>query len=231
MKSIRKKIAFALVVFLLVFILAEIFFSFQEFFSFHYLKKEYVWIQGLASGSPWLSRIGFFLFFVLSSVFFLPTTTLTIIVAGVLFGFVEGFILAFLSSLAGAGVGFLISRNLFGVHFQKMFHSRLEFVNQQLREKGARYIFLCRILPGIPFSLTNFLMGLSVVRFNTFLTVSALAILPKTLMYVNAGTQIASLQSPSEVLSLRVLLSFAALALLPWVGEFCRGKKLLSKFN
>ena len=231
MKAIRKKIVIFIVGFLLVFVLAEFFFNFQEHFSFYYLKKEYAWIQGLAQASPWLSSFGFFLFFVLSCVFFLPTTTLNIIAAGVIFGFVKGSLLAFLSSLVGAGVGFLISRKLFGVRFQKVFHSRLELINRQLREKGARYIFLCRMLPGIPFSLTNFLMGLSVVHFNTFLTVSAVAFLPKIFLYVNAGTQIASLQSPSEILSFRVLLSFGVLAFLPWVGEICRGKNLLSKVN
>jgi pyruvate/2-oxoglutarate dehydrogenase complex dihydrolipoamide dehydrogenase (E3) component len=85
---------------------------------------------------------------------------------------------------------------------------------------GAFYLFSLRLVPVFPFFAVNLLMGLTPIRTWTYYWVSQIGMILGTVVYVNAGTQLAQIDTPADIASPGLLASFAALGLLPWVGKW-----------
>ena len=96
---------------------------------------------------------------------------------------------------------------------------------------GALYLFTLRLIPAVPFFAVNLMMGLTQLRAWTFYWVSQLGMLPATLVFVNAGTQLARLQNLRDVLSPALILSFALLGLVPWAARLALGVVQRRKVN
>src|SRR5207302_9223230 len=92
---------------------------------------------------------------------------------------------------------------------QRRFGDRLEPVNRGVEKDGGYYLFSLRLVPIVPFFLINLGMGLTPMRVTTFVAVSWLGMLLGTFLYVNAGTELATLDSPADLLSWPILLSLA----------------------
>lgn len=228
--KIRQKLILSLV-FLLVFLVGiELVFHFQNHLSFAYVQQEHEWLAQLAAQSIWKMPLLYVLLFWGISALFLPITTLMVIAAGAVFGFWTGLGLAVFSSLSGGCLGFFLARYFFRRPLQSHFHARLLPLNHELQNHGGAYVFLLRMLPGVPFSLTNLLMGVSTVLFPDFLMYSFLGLTPRIALYVNAGTQVASVGSASDILSPAVLASLALLGLLPVLTRWVT-KRLKAKFS
>ena len=95
-----------------------------------------------------------------------------------------------------------------------------------MNRDGAFYLFTLRLVPVFPFFLINLAMGLTPIKVRTFYWVSQAGMLAGTVVYVNAGTQLAKIDSLSGILSPALLGSFALLGLFPLVA-----KKMLELFN
>ena len=145
----------------------------------------------------------------------LPGAEVLTIAAGALFGLVEGIALVSFASSIGAALAFLMSRLLLRTIVERRFSERVGMLSRGIEQEGAFYLFALRLIPIIPFFLINLLMGLTRLRLMTFYWVSQIGMLPATAVYVNAGLQLGQVRSLSGILSLRVLLSFAALGMLP----------------
>ena len=139
--------------------------------------------------------------------------------AGALFGLVEGTILVSFASSIGATIGFWLSRFLLRDVVGRLFSRQIRIVNEGIARDGAFYLFALRMLPFLPYSLTNLLMGLTEMPARKFYWVSQLGMLPATVVYVNAGTQLAHLDNLSGVVSPRMIGAFALLAMLPWMAK------------
>ena len=125
-----------------------------------------------------------------------------------------------LGSTTGAAFCFLISRFLLKDFVQKKFHSKLKAINKGFKKEGAFYCFSLRLIPVFPFFMVNLLMGVTPISLRSFVTASFLGMLPGSLVYVNAGKQLAHIQSPAELFSPLIVLSFLLLAFLPWIMKW-----------
>ncbi len=161
----------------------------------------------------------FFLVYVAATAFSLPGAALLTLLAGALFGVVEGTIIVSFASTIGATLSFLGSRFLLRDWVQARFGKRLKPINEGVAKDGAFYLFSLRLIPVVPFFLINLAMGLTTIRTRTFYWVSQVGMLLGTIVYVNAGTQLAQIQSLGDIASPALLASFAALGLLPWVAR------------
>jgi pyruvate/2-oxoglutarate dehydrogenase complex dihydrolipoamide dehydrogenase (E3) component/uncharacterized membrane protein YdjX (TVP38/TMEM64 family) len=185
--------------------------------------------QGLAdfeaqrSAAPLLTGGLFLLLYVLVTALSLPGAAVMTIAAGALFGLAWGTVLVSFASSIGATLAFMVSRYLMRDSVQKRFGDRLQAVNDGIEKDGAFYLFTLRLVPVFPFFLINLLMGLTPIRAATFYWVSQVGMLAGTLVYVNAGTQLAQLDSLTGILSPSLLLSFALLGIFPLIA-----KKILS---
>jgi uncharacterized membrane protein YdjX (TVP38/TMEM64 family) len=160
----------------------------------------------------------------------LPVAAPLSLVAGALFGRWLGTAAVSVGSTCGATLAFLSSRYLFRDAVQRRFGDRLRPLNDGVRRDGAFYLFTLRLVPAVPFFLINLGMGLTPIRVITFVWVSWLGMLPGTFAYVNAGTALGSIESPTGILSPGVLAAFAVVGLLPLALRLtARGVRSLRK--
>lgn len=173
----------------------------------------------LRAAHPLPLAAAFFAVYVLVTALSLPGAAVLTLAAGALFGFLWGSLIVSFASSLGAVLAFLTSRYLLRDRIQARFGERLQAINRGVAKEGAFYLFTLRLVPLFPFFLVNLLMGLTPIRARTFYWVSQLGMLAGTLVYVNAGTRLAQLQSLSGILSPALLLSFALLGIFPLLAK------------
>ena len=196
---------------------------------FHYDLNQLLTLEGLKGSmdqfgewreqSPTLVIGGFFALYVLVAALSLPGAAILTLAAGALFGLVEGFIIVSFASSIGALLAFLVSRYLLRDSIKKKFPERLKAIDEGVQKEGAFYLFTLRLVPVFPFFLVNLLMGVTGIKAWTFYWVSQLGMLAGTVVYVNAGTQLADIESLSGILSPKLIFSFVLLGLLPLIGK------------
>lgn len=138
---------------------------------------------------------------------------------GALFGLGVGTLLVSFASSIGATLAFLASRFLFRDWVQGRYGERLAAINKGMEKDGAFYLFTLRLVPVLPFFVMNLLMGLTPIKTRTFYWVSQVGMLAGTLVYVNAGTQLACIDSLSGILCPGLLGSFVLLGILPLLAK------------
>lgn len=187
------------------------------------IKAQQGAINGWYLDNPVLVIGLFFLTYVALTATSIPGAAILTLVAGAIFGVMMGTVIVSFASTIGATLAFLASRTIFRDTVQAKFGNRLKALNEGVERDGAFYLFSLRLVPIFPFFLVNLLMGLSPIKTWTFYWVSQLGMLLGTIVYVNAGTQLANIDNISDIASPALLLSFAALGLLPWIGKAVMG--------
>jgi pyruvate/2-oxoglutarate dehydrogenase complex dihydrolipoamide dehydrogenase (E3) component/uncharacterized membrane protein YdjX (TVP38/TMEM64 family) len=149
----------------------------------------------------------------------LPGAALLTLAAGAVFGLAWGTLLVSFASAVGATVAFLLARFVLRDWVRSRFAARLAAINHGVERDGAFYLFLLRLTPVVPFFLINLAMGLTPMRASTFYWVSQAGMLAGTLVYVNAGTQLAAIASPRDVLSWQLAGALLALGVFPLAAK------------
>ena len=169
--------------------------------------------------SPLLVIGGFFLLYVVVTALSLPGAAILTLAAGALFGLVEGLLVASFASTIGATLAFLVSRYLLRDTIKQRFPERLAAIDAGVEKEGGFYLFTLRLVPVFPFFLINLLMGVTSIKSWTYYWVSQLGMLAGTFVFVNAGTQLAKIDSLSGILSFNLILSFALLGIFPFIAK------------
>ena len=170
-----------------------------------------------------LGGAAYFLLYVIVAALSIPVAASLTLIAGSLFGLVEGTIIVSFASVAGATLAMLASRYFLRDMVETKFGPFMGRVNRGIQRDGARYLFGLRLVPVIPFFVVNLAMGLTQVRVVTFAWVSQLGMLPTTILYVNAGSQLVSIQSVGDLLSWRLFAALIAVALFPFAAKVVMG--------
>lgn len=195
------------------------YFNGAQWLSFAALKSGLTQLQAWREAYSLWMMAGFFGLYVLVAALSLPGAIIMTLAAGALFGLAWGTLLASFASSVGALLAFLVARYLLRDLVEARFSARLASINEGVNRDGAFYLFTLRLVPVIPFFLINLLLGLTRMRARTFYWVSQLGMLAGTLVYVNAGTRLALIEAPSDILSVSLLASFALLAAFPWLAK------------
>lgn len=153
----------------------------------------------------------------------LPGATIMTLSVGAIFGFGWGLLIASFASTLGATLAFLIARFFLHDWVQNKFGDRLQKFNERFRKDGAFYLLTLRLVPLFPFFVVNLAMSLTKIKAFTFYWVSQLGMLAGTAVYVNAGTQLASIESTADIFSTRLLLSFTLLGMFPLIAKAILG--------
>ena len=218
-------------------VLAGLFFALDlaRFFDLAYLKAQ----QGRFSAYYLEHRAStlaaFFLVYVAVTALSLPGAAVMTLAAGALFGLVTGTVLVSFASSIGATLAFLMARYLLRDTVQKRFSSRLEAINRGMERDGALYLFTLRLVPLFPFFVINLVMGLTNLKTLTFFLVSQVGMLAGTIVFVNAGTQLADIEAVGDVLSPGLIASFVLLGVFPllarWFVDMLNRRKALARFQ
>jgi len=175
--------------------------------------------QAWRDTDPLLAALLFGLAYVAVAALSLPGAAILTLAAGALFGLGWGTLIVSFASSIGATLAFFAARHLLRDSVQGRFGQRLAAIDEGIARDGAWYLFTLRLVPAFPFFLINLLMGLTRLPAFTFYWVSQLGMLAGTLVYVNAGTQLAAVDSLSGILSPGLWLSFALLGVFPWLAR------------
>lgn len=199
------------------------------------LKENRDWLSMQFTDSPIWVGLVFGVTYVLVTALSIPGAAILTLAAGAIFGLFYGTVIASVASTTGATLAFLGTRYLFRESAESKFRDRMSLINQGLKKEGSFYLFTLRLIPVFPFFLVNLLMGLTQFSVWRFFIVSQIGMLPGTLVYVNAGTEISKIDSLNGILSPGLILSFSLLGLLPlssnWIVGYFRSRRHLSKFK
>ena len=179
------------------------------------IKEAQAGFESLQQRSPSAFAAGYLLVYITVTALSLPGAAIMTLAGGALFGLLGGTVLVSFASSIGATLAFLAARYVFREGVQRRFGHRLGAVNNGIARDGAFYLFTLRLVPVFPFFLINLLMGLTTMRAFTFYWVSQIGMLAGTVVYVNAGTQLARIESLSGILSPALIASFAVLGFFP----------------
>ena len=208
-----------LVLVLLGAIVAYFVFDLGQILSLENFKASQADIVAAKDANPVLYISGFFLLYVAVTGLSIPGAAIMTLIAGALFGVLIGTIIVSFASTLGATLAFLSARFVLRDWVQGKFGERLRAIDEGLEKDGAFYLFTLRLIPVFPFFVINLLMGLTRIKTRTFFWVSQLGMLPATIVFVNAGTQISRIESTAGLLSPTLIASFVALALFPWAAK------------
>ena len=208
-----------LLVVIAVFLAAFFMFDLQHYLTLETLKPKQAVIESYRITHPRLAIIIYSLIYITVTGLSLPGATVLTLAGGAVFGLFWGTVIVSFASTIGATLAFLAARFLFRDAVKSRFGSRLQEIDEGVNRDGAFYLFTLRLIPLFPFFLINLAMGLTALNTRTFYWVSQIGMLAGTLVYVNAGTQLAKIESLSGIVSPGLLGSFVLLGLFPLVAQ------------
>jgi pyruvate/2-oxoglutarate dehydrogenase complex dihydrolipoamide dehydrogenase (E3) component/uncharacterized membrane protein YdjX (TVP38/TMEM64 family) len=230
-----KKGKFLLLVLAAGLIAAYFLFDLKQYFDLAYLKSQQAAIEDVYATRPLLAAGVFFLLYVAVTGLSLPGATIMTLAAGAIFGVLWGSVIVSFASSVGATLAFLASRYVLRDSMQARFGDKLKALNAGIEKDGAFYLFTLRLVPAFPFFVINLVMGLTPIKTRTFYWVSQLGMLAGTIVYVNAGTQIAKIESASGILSPTLFASFTLLGVFPLIArkivDLVKARKVYARFK
>jgi len=192
-------------------------------------------IESYRAAHPWLAAGAFFLTYVAATGLSLPGAAILTLAAGAIFGLLWGVVIVSFASSLGATLAFLTSRFLLHDAIQARYGDRLRAINAGVKRDGALYLFTLRLIPAFPFFMVNLVMGLTPIRTATFYGVSQIGMLPLTIVFVNAGTQLAKLTSLKDILSPGLLGALVLIGVFPLIArkfaDFVNARKVYARFS
>jgi len=198
----------------------------ERFLSLEYIKNSQERFAALYATNP-LPVVGaYFMLYVIVAALSLPGAAAMTLAGGALFGMGVGLVTVSFASSIGATLACFVARFILRDWVQNRFGNRLKAINEGINREGAFYLFTLRLVPIFPFFVINLVMGLTKMPLRTFYWVSQVGMLAGTAVYVNAGKELARIDSLSGIMSPRLLLSFVVLGLFPIIA-----KKLLTFYR
>ncbi len=235
--QMKKSPGFKIVLLLVIVSLIGMFFllDLEQYFSLGNLKNELAaFKEYYMQHKAWTMMI-YMVVYILMAALSLPGAAIMTLAGGALFGLFYGVILVSFASTIGATLAFLFSRYLFKDWVQNKFSSKLSAINKGIEKEGGFYLFTLRLVPVFPFFVINLVMGLTPIRTMVFYLVSQVGMLPGTIVFINAGTMLAKIESASTILSVNLIFSFALLGIFPIIAKrftsYIRQQKVFSKFS
>lgn len=224
-----------LVVVLVAAIGAYFAFDLGQYLSLAELKAQRDTLAQLAKDRPIVFIGSYFVIYVLTAALSLPGAAILTLAGGAVLGLAVGTITVSFASSIGATLAFLAARFLFRDGVRRRFKERLKPIDEGVEKDGGFYLFSLRLVPVFPFFVINLVAGLTPLRTWTFYWVSQVGMLPGTLAYVNAGTQLGQISSPGDILSPSLIGAFVLLAILPFLARFglawFQERRVRAKFN
>ncbi len=190
-----------------------------RYLSLAAIKSSQADLEAWRAAQPVLAAVIVFAGYVAAAALSLPGAAVMTLATGAVFGLGWGTLIVSFASSIGATLAFLAARWLLGDWVQSRFGERLAVLNAGVAREGAFYLFGLRLVPVLPFFAINLAMGLTPMRPRTFYWVSQLGMLAGTVVYVNAGTQLARVDSLSGIVSPGLLGSLALLGIFPLVAK------------
>lgn len=213
-----------------------LYFDINQLLTFENIKHKQAELSSVLDQNPVELVAAFFVIYVIATALSLPgaATGLTL-VAGALFGLLWGVVFVSFASSIGATLAMVIARWLFQDQVQRRFRSQLETINRGVEKEGVFYLFTLRLVPAFPFWAINLAMAVTKMPVWQFYIISQVGMLAGTAVYVNAGTELAQIKSPSDILSAGLIVSFVLLGIFPlaakWLIDWLKARRVYRPYR
>ncbi|MGE5640139.1 MAG: VTT domain-containing protein, partial [Clostridia bacterium] len=176
-------------------------------------------LEAQFAAHPFATAASYFALYVAVAALSVPGAALLTLAGGAIFGLLWGTLIVSFASTIGATLALLASRYLLRDWVRARFARHLQPIDKGVEKEGAFYLFTLRLIPQVPFVVINLAMGLTSIPVRTFYWVSQLGMLAGTLVYVNAGTQLAGIDSAAKILSPGLVGAFLLLGFFPLIAK------------
>ena len=217
----KGKVAVIAVIVMLV--VAFLWFDLDRYLDLEQLKSRQADIDAFYHENPLAVLAAYFIAYVAITGVSLPGAAIMTLAGGAVFGLLWGTVVVSFASTLGATIAFIVSRYILREGIQRRYGDRLKAINAGIERDGAFYLFTMRLVPAFPFFIINLVMGLTPMRILTFAFVSQIGMLSGTIVYVNAGTQLARIESLQGILSPALIGSFVLLGVFPLIAKWTVG--------
>lgn len=217
-KWISSATAFAIVAVLFIFFREDVLNLLAQL-NLQSLKENYSVLQIYFEDHPIQSSLIYVSIYTLAAALSIPGAIILTIAGGAIFGLLWGTFLVSFSSTIGATIAFLITRYFLRNSVRARFGDKLKIINDGIKKDGAFYLLTLRLVPIIPFFAINVLMALTPIKTHTFYIASQIGMLLGTIIFVNAGTQLANLNSTSDILSANLIISLCIIGIFPIIAK------------
>lgn len=218
-KWISSIIGFVIVAILFI-LFRDTFLNFLAQLNLEFLKENYSGLRIYFKNHPIESSLIYVAIYTLATALSIPGAIILTIAGGAIFGLLWGTVLASFSSTIGATIAFLITRYFLRNSVRARLGDKLKIINDGIKKDGAFYLLTLRLVPIFPFFAINVLMALTPIKAHTFYIASQIGMLLGTIIFVNAGTQLATLNSAGEILSVNLIISLCIIGLFPITAKF-----------
>jgi len=205
-------------------VVAFIWFDLVRYLNLEHLKARQADIDTFYRQHPVTVLAAYFFAYVAITGLSLPGAAIMTLAGGAVFGLLWGTVVVSFASTLGATVAFVVSRYILRDGIQRRYGDRLKTINAGVERDGGFYLFTMRLVPAFPFFVINLVMGLTPMRTFTFAWVSQVGMLPGTVVYVNAGTQLGRIESLQGILSPTLIGSFVLLGVFPLLAKWVVAK-------
>src|SRR4030043_626740 len=213
--DINRKKKIVILVVIISLIVAFKVFNLGQYLTLSFLKESLDKFNDLYEKHQVLVIAGYFIIYVLTTSLSLPGASPLGIVGGALFGFWVATLVVSFASTIGATLACFVSRFLLRDCVQSKFSDKIAKVNEGIEKEGAFYLFTLGLFPPFPFWMINLVIGLTKMPLLKFYLVSQVGMLPGTMVYVNAGKELAKIESVKGIFSPSLIISFALIGIFP----------------
>jgi len=229
----KKKIVILVIIVIFIIIFKNL--GLEIYLNLDYIKENRLVFADYYSQHTLQVILIYFSAYVLATALSLPGATILTLLGGALFGLGYGLLIISFASTIGATISFVVSRTLFRDYVQTKFENHLKTINAGVEKDGSFYLFTLRLIPLFPFFFINLVMGVTNIKVIPFYLISQIGMLPGTLVFVNAGVQLGSISYISDIMSFKLLLSFALLGIFPLIAKkivsIVRAKKVYQNYK
>ena len=204
-----------LLIFLISLIILFFIFDINQYSSLENIKIQYQNSLYYYDKNKLLVHIIFIFIYIITTSLSLPFALSLTLIGGALFGFFYALILVSFGSAIGATIAFLLARFIGYEYIKDKYKNQLSRFYNGFKKEGAFYLFTMRMVPIFPFFIINIVTALMPIKTWTFYWVSQVGMLPGTILYVFAGTQLSEIKSLSDIMSPTLIVTFIFIGIFP----------------
>ena len=196
---------------------AFFYFDLGRFLSLNALKENRDHLLAFTEANYVAAVVLFIVVYIAVTGLSLPGAVILTLAGGFLFGSVFATLFVNVGATTGATLAFLAARYLLRDWVEQKFGNTLGPIQAGFSKNAFNYLMTLRLIPLFPFFLVNMVSGLTRVSLGTYVTATAIGIIPGSFVFAYAGRQLGSINSLQEIASPNVLLAFTLLGLLAMV--------------
>lgn len=193
-----------------------------DYVSLDAIKEHRVYLSELVQQNPFGAGAAFIALYILAVALSLPIASLLTLLGGFLFGLTAGTIMIVTSATIGASIIFLIAKSASGEFLREKAGPFYNKVANNMNENAIQYMLSIRLIPLIPFFISNILPALFNIRLRDFALTTFVGIIPGTAVYVNIGQSLATIESLSDLISPQIIGAFTLLGLFALIPTFIK---------